>query len=176
MNGRTLVVYVHGLWLSGAEAWLLRRRLARDLKAEERAFSYASVRGSATDNAAALADYLSRSRADVLHLVGHSLGGVMIVKMFENPPRLPPGRIVLLGPPLNGSRDLGVIAGNWPLGLGRLVGALDGPHDGAVTVAETRLTGATDHIVLPVSHSAMVLSSAVVRQTVGFLRDGRFTR
>jgi hypothetical protein len=76
----------------------------------------------------------------------------------------------------NGARDLGVIAGDWPLGLGRLVGALDGPHDGAVTVAETRLAGATDHIVLPVSHSAMVLSSAVVRQTVGFLRDGRFTR
>ncbi len=211
MNGRTLVVYVHGLWLSGAEAWLLRRRLARELGAEERAFSYASVRASAADNASALADYLSRARADVLHLVGHSLGGVMIVKMFENPPRLPPGRIVLLGPPLNGSRaaeglarlplgrhllgasmqqevlpgrarvwhggrDLGVIAGDWPLGLGRLVGALDGPHDGAVTVAETRLAGATDHIVLPVSHSAMVLSSAVALQTVRFLRDGRFTR
>ncbi len=208
---RTLVVYVHGLWLSGREAWLLRRRLARELGAEERAFAYASVRASADDNAAALADHLSRQQADVLHLVGHSLGGVMIVKMFENPPALPPGRIVLLGSPVNGSaaaaslarcafgrhilgasmrqavmsgrvpvwrgeRDLGVIAGDRPLGLGRLVGTLRGPHDGTVTVAETRLRGATDHIVLPVSHSAMVLSSAVVRNTVRFLREGRFAR
>lgn len=211
MNRRTLVVYVHGLWLSGREAWLLRRRLARELGAEERAFAYDSVRASAADNAAALAHYLSGLRTDVLHLVGHSLGGVLIVKMFERPPALPPGRIVLLGSPLNGSlaaaglarfpfgrrilgasmqeevlsararvwhgaRDLGVIAGDSPVGLGRLVGSLDRPHDGTVTVAETRLRGATDHIVLRVSHSAMVLSSAVVRHTAGFLRDGRFTR
>jgi pimeloyl-ACP methyl ester carboxylesterase len=211
VSQRTLVVYLHGLWFSGREAWLLRRRLARELGAEERAFAYASVRAAAADNAAALAEYLSRLRADVLHLVGHSLGGVMIVKMFENPPSLPPGRIVLLGSPLNGSRaaaglarlpfgrhilgvsmqqevlsgrlcvwrggrDLGVIAGDRPLGLGRLVGSLDGPHDGTVTVAETRLQGATDHIVLPVSHSGMMFSSAVVRHTASFLRNGRFSR
>ncbi len=211
MKRRTLVVYVHGLWFSGREGWLLRRRLARELGAEESAFTYASVRASAADNAAALAEYLSRSRADVLHLVGHSLGGVMIVKMFESPPALPPGRIVLLGSPLNGSgagarlarlpfgpqilglsmqqevlsgrspvwrgdRDLGVIAGDRPLGLGRLMAAFDGPHDGTVAVAETRLEGATDHMVLAVSHSGMLLSSAVARQTAAFLRNGRFSR
>jgi len=211
LKPRTLVVYVHGLWFSGREGWLLRRRLARELGAETSAFAYASVRASAADNVAALAGYLSRLRADVLHLVGHSLGGVLIVKMFENPPSLPPGRIVLLGSPLNGSgaaerlerwpfgrpilglsmqqevlagrsrvwrgdRDLGVIAGDWPIGLGRIVGSFGGPHDGTVAVAETRLDGATDHIVLAVSHSGMVLSSAVVRQTTAFLRDGRFAR
>ena len=91
---------------------------------------------------------------------------------------LPPGRIVFLGSPVQGSsaaqhlarlpfgrsimgltanevllaprerrwsgaRDLGVIAGNLPLGLGRLVGPLDGPNDGTVLVDETRLPGAT---------------------------------
>jgi pimeloyl-ACP methyl ester carboxylesterase len=104
----TVVVYVHGLWQRGAEALWLRRRLARDLAAEVRAFSYPSVAADATANARALAEYLSTIRADALHLVGHSLGGLVIVKLFEEHAQalaqLPPGRIVLLGSPLRGSR------------------------------------------------------------------------
>jgi pimeloyl-ACP methyl ester carboxylesterase len=100
----TVIVYVHGLWLSGGEAVLLRRRLARDLDAAAVAFSYPSV----AQNARALTEYLSVIRADTLHLVGHSLGGVMILKSFEESPQmqasLPAGRIVLLGSPLRGSR------------------------------------------------------------------------
>jgi pimeloyl-ACP methyl ester carboxylesterase len=104
----TLVVYVHGLWQRGAESVWLRQRLGRDLDAETRAFSYPSVRANATANARALAKYLCALRADTLHLVGHSLGGLVILKLFEDDAgiaeRLPPGRIVLLGPPLRGSR------------------------------------------------------------------------
>jgi pimeloyl-ACP methyl ester carboxylesterase len=102
----TVVVYVHGLWLTGIEGGILRRRLAKDLSAETRAFSYASVNASMAANAQALARFLSELRADTLHLVGHSLGGLVILKLFENgdDARLPPGRIVLLGSPLNGSR------------------------------------------------------------------------
>jgi pimeloyl-ACP methyl ester carboxylesterase len=103
----TVVVYVHGLWQSGGEALLLRRRLARALDAEARAFSYPSVAADATANALALAKYLAAIRADTLHLVGHSLGGLVILKMFNQngdaAGRLPPGRIVLLGSPLQGS-------------------------------------------------------------------------
>jgi pimeloyl-ACP methyl ester carboxylesterase len=102
----TLVVYVHGLWLTGIEGGLLRKRLAKDLGAETRAFSYASVTWGMTANAQALGRYLSELRADTLHLVGHSLGGLVILKLFESGEGagLPPGRIVLLGSPLNGSR------------------------------------------------------------------------
>jgi len=39
---RTVVVYVHGLWLKGGESFLLRRRLCRALNAESRVFPYAS--------------------------------------------------------------------------------------------------------------------------------------
>jgi pimeloyl-ACP methyl ester carboxylesterase len=103
----TVIVYVHGLWQSGGESVLLRRRLARDLDADAVAFSYPSVAANATSNARALAQYLRGIRADTLHLVGHSLGGVMILKSFEESPQmpglLPPGRIVLLGSPLRGS-------------------------------------------------------------------------
>ena len=104
----TVVVYVHGLWQRGAESFLLRRRLAQELKADARAFSYPSVAADAGSNAQELAKFLAAMRADTLHLVGHSLGGLVILKLFEQDAAarawLPPGRIVLMGSPLRGSR------------------------------------------------------------------------
>jgi hypothetical protein len=209
----TVVVYVHGLWLTGIEGGLLRKRLAKDLAAETRAFSYASVTSSISANARILAKFLSELRADTLHLVGHSLGGLVILKLFESGEgaRLPPGRIVCLGSPLNGSRaaqnlarvpfgkkllgwgvheellleprdrrwhgqrDLGVIAGSLSVGLGRLVGVHGAPSDGSIFVDETRLAGATQHLVLRVSHTGLPLSATVARQTAAFLKMGSFS-
>ena len=100
----TIVVYVHGLWVRGAEGYWLRRQVARELGAEPRAFSYPSVMGQTGDIVGALGKFLANLPADVLHIVAHSLGGVLVVKLFEDPPALPPGRIVLLASPVNGSR------------------------------------------------------------------------
>ncbi len=63
-------------------------------------------RGRQPPMRAALGAFLGATRADTLHLVGHSLGGLVILKLFERGggADLPPGRIVLLGPPLRGSR------------------------------------------------------------------------
>jgi pimeloyl-ACP methyl ester carboxylesterase len=103
----TVVVYVHGLWQRGAESLWLRRRLALQLKAEARAFTYPSVTAEAAENARKLAETLTSIHANTLHLVGHSLGGLVILKAFEDgglEPKLPPGRIVLMGSPVGGSR------------------------------------------------------------------------
>jgi pimeloyl-ACP methyl ester carboxylesterase len=100
----TIVVYVHGLWFTGLEGHWLRRRIADELAAEPRSFSYRSVTSGAADNVAALGKFLAQQRADQLHIVAHSLGGVLVVKLFDNPPPLPPGRVVLLAAPVNGSR------------------------------------------------------------------------
>jgi len=132
----TVVVYVHGLWLTGIEGGLLRKRLAKALRAETRAFSYASVTSGMTANAQALGRYLSELRADTLHLVGHSLGGLVILKLFESVEGagLPPGRIVLLGSPLNGSRAAQNLA-RLPFGktlLGR------GIHEEFLSQSESR--------------------------------------
>jgi pimeloyl-ACP methyl ester carboxylesterase len=72
------------------------------------------------------------------------------------------------------SHALGIIAGTRPMGLGQFFGDLDGPNDGTVAVAETKLPGATDHICLAVSHMGMLLSPRVGRETGEFLRHGRF--
>jgi pimeloyl-ACP methyl ester carboxylesterase len=215
----TVIVYVHGLWLNGWEATWLRWRLSRQLGCITCLFHYASVLADVTANVRALGGYLAKMQSDTVHLVGHSMGGVLILDFFEhglspnglleNGRPLAPGRIVLLGSPVrgcraaqrfakwpfgreimgataarfllsppgwcwNGARDLGIIAGDMPLGLGRLVGQIDAPSDGTVSVDETRLEGAKEHLTLPVTHSGMVLSAAVARQTAAFLRDGRF--
>lgn len=204
------VIVAHGLWLSGDETLLLRRRL-RSAGFHPALFRFPTLRGSLTQNAGRLDRFASGIDADRLHFVGYSLGGIVTLTLLAGspPPRL--GRIVCLGSPLtgsstarrvarlaigrhivgrslhehnaqggiarwDGSAELGIIAGNRSIGAGRLVGALSGPNDGTVAVAETRLDGATDHLTLPVTHTQMLFDAEVARQTVNFLKQGRFVR
>jgi len=70
--------------------------------------------------------------------------------------------------------ELGVIAGDVPFGLGRLVARLPKPNDGVVRVDETRVPGAKDSIVLRINHTGMLVSPAVARAACAFLRNGSF--
>ena len=84
-----------------------------------RDFTYPSITGSLSANAAALADVLDDVPGDTVHLVGHSLGGVLICAMLEScmPARI--GRVVCLGSPLKGSRTAArprALAGRATLG------------------------------------------------------------
>jgi pimeloyl-ACP methyl ester carboxylesterase len=72
------------------------------------------------------------------------------------------------------AEPLGVIAGTRPFGLGVLLGRLEGPSDGVVTVEETSIDGMSERIALPVGHSQMVVSARVAGQIVAFLADGKF--
>ena len=77
-------------------------------------------------------------------------------------------------PQWDGAAQVGVIAGEAPLGLGRVFGRFREPNDGTVSVAETRLDGLVDHLRLRVSHTGLVHSAAAAAATMRFLRDGRF--
>ncbi|MGH7748411.1 MAG: esterase/lipase family protein, partial [Candidatus Dormibacteria bacterium] len=73
------------------------------------------------------------------------------------------------------ARELGIVAGNQPIGVGQLLAHFDEESDGTIAVSETRMPGATDHIVLPVSHLGMLVSARAAHETGLFLTRGRFS-
>lgn len=118
---REAVVTLHGLWMTGLEMRLLRTRL--QLRGyEPYPFRYPSVRRSPRANAQVLRAFVDRIDAEVVHFVAHSLGGLVVLHLFDLAPLQRPGRVVMLGSPLAGSRAARRVA-QWPL-LGRaLLGA-----------------------------------------------------
>ena len=68
---------------------------------------------------------------------------------------------------------VGIIAGNRSIDPITSV-FLPKPHDGRVSVANTRLDGMADHVVVNTSHPWLVRNSVAIEQTIAFVRDGRF--
>jgi pimeloyl-ACP methyl ester carboxylesterase len=108
----TAAVFVHGLWLNGAEFTLLRRRLARAQGIVTHRFSYPTVRGSMEQAVEQLARFVARIDAERVHFIGHSFGGVLLCRFFQKHPCPRPGRVVILGSPLTGSRSARTVARN----------------------------------------------------------------
>lgn len=209
------VVLLHGIWMPGAEMLYIKHRLEKEHSFDCHVFGYPSVNAALDENAAALAGFVASLDATRLHFVGHSLGGIVTLRMLATNEGVPAGRVVCLGSPLCGSdaarslkqhawgrkllgqslpagaieepaevwagpvtasREVGVIAGTVPAGMGRLFASFEDDNDGSVAVAETRLPGLKDHLLLRVSHSGMIVSRAVADQTAAFLKRGEFLR
>jgi len=205
------VILLHGLWMRGFALLMLHRRMMEAGFRVHR-FDYMSV---ATTQERILERLQARMRelqdeqeAQIVHLVGHSLGGLLALRACADGASLPDGRVVCLGSPLKGSaaarrfagmgrggevllghnrelleygferwtgqREVGVVAGRLPLGLGVVLGQFEGDHDGTVAVDETCLPGIADHCVVETNHTGLLFSVDVARQVTRFLHSGRF--
>ena len=74
----------------------------------------------------------------------------------------------------DGPHEVGMIAGRLPIGLGFVFGGFSGPHDGTVSVEETRLPGLTDHVVIAAAHTGLAWSTEAAQHAIAFLREGHF--
>lgn len=196
------VLLLHGLWMPlAAMAWHARQLRAAGFAPE--LLGYDSVGGGPSGAMPALVDSLREPAHIVAHSLGGLIAaralecepGLPIGRLVclgtplagsaaaSGMARLPllrrclgrSAHLLRRGcQPWQGSVELGVIAGSSGRGMGRFFGRLSGANDGTVAIAETRLPGTADHVVLPVSHSGMLLSPAVSRQVIAFLHSGRF--
>ncbi len=203
------VILLHGLWMRGFALSMLDHRLM-EAGFDVHRFDYLSVAASQQRILDRLHTRMTdlAGEGDVVHLVGHSLGGLLALRACGETGVLPPGRIVCLGSPLRGSaaargfaglgvggeillghnrqlleqgferwdgtREVGMIAGRMPLGLGAVLGHFEGEHDGTIAVEETRLPGLADHRVVESSHTSLLFSSEVAWLVAEFLRTGHF--
>jgi pimeloyl-ACP methyl ester carboxylesterase len=113
------VILLHGVWMRGLTLFSLARRL-RAAGYSVEVFDYASVFGDSTLTSERLRKRMRDVEADRVHLVGHSLGGIVALETTRGMRNLPDGHIVCLGPPLRGSSVARVLAhmpgGRWLLG------------------------------------------------------------
>ncbi|RJP20618.1 MAG: alpha/beta hydrolase [Deltaproteobacteria bacterium] len=125
------VVLVHGLWMTGAEMRVLGGRLSQ-AGFRPRYFRYRSWRrgiGAATRE---LRAFVLATEGEAVHLVGHSLGGVVIAKMLLEGeiPRV--GKVAMLGSPMGrcslAEKLSRAGAGRWLLGKSALEGIVGGPQ------------------------------------------------
>ena len=96
------IVLVHGLWNRG---WMMAR-MAKRLRSRGhhvRVFSYPTRADDLDGHADQLHKFVHARETMECHLVGHSMGGLVILNMLSRNDDLPPGRVVLMGTPVKGS-------------------------------------------------------------------------
>lgn len=127
---REHLVFIHGLWMTGLEALAFRRRMEAHGYSTS-VFSYRTTREPLERTVARLHETVSElqhaGETDRVHFAGHSLGGIVTLAYFERyAERTPPGRVVLLGSPVQGSAAARRLRAH-PLGR-TLLGPAAGTH------------------------------------------------
>ena len=208
------VVLVHGLWRSSRSMEPMAEALEKEgfkvlnLEYESRQASIEELSEAAIGPAL---EELRKVGAKKVNFVTHSMGGILVRSYFSRHPADIVGRVVMLGPPNQGSeaidafdelplfdeimgpaaRELSTKAGSLPNKLGRpafqfgvIAGdrslnpvesaVIPGPDDSKVSVERTKLEGMTDHIVVEASHPFIMRNPTAIRQTIHFLKSGKF--
>jgi len=101
-KAKSTIVLVHGLW-NGAWSMAAMAKRLRLRGHHVEAFNYQTRGNSLEGHARELHDFISKISTEELHLVGHSMGGLIILNLVSRFDDLAPGRIVLMGTPVKGS-------------------------------------------------------------------------
>lgn len=196
-SGET-VVLVHGLGSHPLLMYPLERRLKRS-GFETLNWGYPSLWNGIERHALRLAGELARLDAAPevtrIHLVTHSMGGIVARRALLDARFTKLRSLVMLGPPNGGSRVASVLARGlgWlcqplheladgqdsfvnrlPIPEGIAIGVLAAQYDRVVAVEKTRLPSQRDHRVLPTGHNSMLFRRDVGAYVACFLREGQF--
>lgn len=161
------VLLLHGVLMNTVEMLYLERQLNHQ-GFTVHSMHYASVRRNIAENTRLLYQKINSLNLPELHIVAHSLGGIMAMRLLQQYPELPNGRVVMLGTPLNGSYIAKRLM-NWPLvnrllensmtdgldgqsvpppSLGREVGMIAGNSNAGLGLVIGGLPGKSDGTVL----------------------------
>lgn len=205
------VVLLHGLARSEWSMEIMAYSLRRD-GYETVNVSYPSTDEDISELAeTTFPDAIAECGDQKIHIVTHSMGGILTRFWLETHDIDNLGRVVMLAPPNQGSElvdalgnlaafrwmngpaglqlgteglptelgpvefDLGVIAGNQTINPVTSY-IVEGDDDGKVSVESTKVEGMSDHIVLPVTHTYIMMSPAVISQVKSYLATGGFAR
>jgi len=194
------VVLVHGLMRTHRSlSWLGARLAAAGYRVVP--FDYPSLDGTIRDHGVDLRRVLDEVAADpgiaAIHLVTHSMGGLVTRAALDEVAPAKVRRVVMLAPPNQGSAlarrlepvfggliaplaelsdDPDATAANLPVPAGVEIGVIAASMDHAVTGGSSHLAGEADHLEVTGVHSLLMYQGTVADQVLAFLRDGRFRR
>ena len=213
-HGKEVVVLLHGLARSDRSM----KKMASALVAEgydvinvDYPSRKAPIETLATVVIAPVLAGAKANRATRIHFVTHSLGGLLVRQYLKEHAIARLGRVVMLGPPNQGSDLVDILGSNWlftaingPAGqqlgtkrdsvarqlgvvnfeLGVIAGdrsinwinslMITGPDDGKVSVERTKAAGMKAHLIIHATHPYLMKNSQAIRETIHFLREGRF--